>query len=56
MMTTFFVGIFVIISKRGRHLSNPLNPVQIKYLALLEVSPAVFTHPPGRRKGIKKTE
>lgn len=56
MMTTMFGGIFVVRSRRGRRLSKPLNPVQLKYLTILEVSPEVFTQPSSHRKGVKKTE
>lgn len=56
MMTTMFLGIFVIRTDRGRRLSKPLNHAQLKYLTILEVSPDVFTQPPAHQTGVKAIE
>lgn len=50
MMSTKFVGVFVLTSRTGRRLAKPLNHVQLKYLRLLELSPEIFTTPPGARR------
>jgi hypothetical protein len=54
MMTTKFIGIYVLTSSDGRRLAKPPTPLQIDYLNLLDVSPDVFTKPPPRA-GRKKT-
>ncbi|MBM3299692.1 MAG: hypothetical protein FJY85_07040 [Deltaproteobacteria bacterium] len=45
MMSTVFVGIFILRSSTGRTLHKPLTPLQLQYLAILEVSPEVFAKP-----------
>jgi transposase len=42
MMTTYFSSVLVLQTPRGRVLGRPLNPVQLRYLAILQVSPAIF--------------
>ena len=54
MMTTKFIGIYVLTSSEGRRLAKPLTPLQVQYLNLLEVTPDVFTKPPARAR-CKKT-
>ena len=55
MMTTKFIGIFILTSVHGRRLAKPLSSLQIHYLEILELSPDIFTKPPGRRNPKKKT-
>ncbi|MCL4552378.1 MAG: IS1634 family transposase [Candidatus Marsarchaeota archaeon] len=55
MMTTKFIGIFVLTSDLGRRLAKPLSPLQIQYLEILELAPDIFTRPPAKRKQKKKT-
>jgi transposase len=55
MMTTKFIGIFVLTSGLGRRLAKPLTPLQIQYLEILELAPDIFTRPPAKRKQKKKT-
>jgi transposase len=43
MMTTKFVGIFVLVTQGQRRLAKPLTPVQLHYLTLLELTPDIFT-------------
>jgi transposase len=56
IMTTMFLGVFVITVGGRRRLAQPLTPLQLKYLEILEVSPEVFTQPAGRRKLARMTE
>ncbi|MGA9752821.1 MAG: IS1634 family transposase [Acidobacteriota bacterium] len=55
MMTTKFIGIFVLTADLGRRLAKPLSPVQIQYLEILELAHDIFTKPPAKRKQKKKT-
>lgn len=45
MMTTYFLSVLVLQTHKGRMLGRPLNPVQLHYLAILQLSPAVFLDP-----------
>jgi len=45
MMTTYFPSVLVLQTPKGRILGRPLNPVQLQYLAILQVSPAIFLDP-----------
>jgi len=54
MMTTKFIGVFVLTSHRGRRLAKPLSSIQIQWLALLELTPDIFTKPPGNGKNNKQ--
>ena len=45
MMTTYFTAIPVIRTKQGRMLGNPLDPIQLAYLATLGLSPEIFVNP-----------
>jgi hypothetical protein len=47
-MTIQFIGIFVLTSELQRRLAKPLNPLQLQYLKILELTPDIFTKPPGR--------
>jgi transposase len=46
MMTTKFIGIFVLTEGKTRRLSKPLNSVQLAYLHILDLSPDIFVMPP----------
>lgn len=56
MLTTKFVGIFVLVSSLRRRLAQPLNPVQIRYLKILELTPEIFLNPCGRHHHPKRRE
>lgn len=45
MMTTYFLSILVLQTPKGRMLGKPLNPIQLSYLAILGLSPAIFLDP-----------
>ena len=45
MMTTYFPSVPVIQTSRGRMLGKALNPIQLNYLAILRLSPAIFVDP-----------
>lgn len=45
MMTTYFLSALVLQTPKGRILGRPLNPVQLNYLAILRLSPAIFLDP-----------
>lgn len=45
MMTTKFVSVIVIRTAERRFLSEPLDPIQERYLRILGLSAAVFTNP-----------
>lgn len=46
MMTTKFIGIYVLSHARTRKLSKPLTPVQLDYIHILGLSPDTFLKPP----------
>ncbi len=56
MLTTKFVGIFVLVSSLQRRLAQPLNPVQLRYLKILELTPEIFLNPCGRHHHAKQRE
>ncbi len=43
MLTTKFVGIFVLASSLQRRLARPLNPLQLRYLELLDLTQTPFS-------------
>lgn len=45
MLTTKFVGVFVIASCLTKRLSKPLNGLQLEYLEILELAPEDFLNP-----------
>jgi transposase len=45
MMTTYFLAVLVLQTPKGRMLGRPLNPIQLNYLAILQLSPAIFRDP-----------
>lgn len=45
MMTTYFPSVPVIQTSSGRMLGKALNPIQLNYLAILRLSPAIFVDP-----------
>lgn len=51
MVTTKFVGVFVLASSLKKRLSQPLNKLQLRYLHILEVPPDTFLNPFGRHPG-----
>lgn len=56
MLTTKFVGVAFLVSALGRRLGNPLNPVQLRYLEILDLTPEIFRNPFGGRYHPKKRE
>lgn len=42
MMTTYFPSVLVLQTPKGRMLGRPLNPIQLNYLAILQLSTAIF--------------
>jgi transposase len=56
MLTTKFVGVFILVSALGRRLGNPMNPVQLRYLEILELTPEIFLNPFAARYYPKKRE
>jgi len=48
MMTTYFPSVLVLQTPKGRILGRPLNPVQLNYLGILRLSPAIFLDPDAR--------
>jgi transposase len=45
MMTTYFQPVLVLQTPKGRVLGRPLNEVQLNYLGILRLSPAIFLEP-----------
>jgi transposase len=45
MLTTKFVGVFIIASCLTKRLSQPLNELQLRYLEILELTPQDFIDP-----------
>lgn len=46
VMTTKFVGVFVLTEGRTRRLSKPLDSLQLSYVRILDLSPDIFVNPP----------
>jgi transposase len=46
MMTTKFMGIFVLTEGKVRRLAKPLNSTQLAYLQILDLNPEIFLNPP----------
>jgi len=46
MMTTKFLGIFVLTEGKVRRLAKPLNSLQLGYLQILDLTPDIFIRPP----------
>jgi transposase len=45
MMTTYFPSVLVLLTPKARMLGRPLDPIQLNYLAILQLSPAIFLDP-----------
>lgn len=45
ILTTKFVGVYVLATSLGRRLNKPMNPVQLRYLEILDLSPEIFLNP-----------
>jgi transposase len=45
MMTTKFIGVFLLVSSLHRRLAEPFTEIQIQYLQALEVTPNSFLNP-----------
>jgi transposase len=45
MMTTYFKSVLVLLTPKARMLGRPLDPIQLNYLAILQLSPAIFLDP-----------
>jgi hypothetical protein len=61
MLTTKFIGIFVLAFQGQRRLAKPLSTVQLQYLQLLDLTPHVFLTPwespkPKKARAKKLTE
>lgn len=56
MLTTKFLGIFVLVSSLQRRLARPLNHLQVQYLKILELSPEMFLNPFGHHLQPKQRE
>jgi transposase len=57
MMTTYFPVVLVLQTARARVLGKPLNPIQLRYLAILGLSPAIFLDPDAgfvQQRGLSK--
>lgn len=46
MMTTKFMGIFVLTAGTVRQLAKPLSSLQLAYLQILDLDPEIFLNPP----------
>jgi transposase len=56
MMTTKFIGIFILISSLGKRLAQPLEEIQVEYLKLLELTPESLINPYPRRRHTRKRQ
>jgi transposase len=56
VMTTKFIGVFILVSSLGRRLARPLEDIQIQYLKLLELTPDILVTPYPRRGRIRKRQ
>jgi transposase len=56
MMTTKFIGVFILVSTLGRRLARTLEDIQIQYLKLLELTPESLITPYPRRRHTRKRQ
>jgi len=56
MMTTKFIGVFILVSSLGRRLARPLETIQLQYLKLLELTPDALVTPYPRRGRTRKRQ
>jgi len=56
MMTTKFIGVFILVSSLGRRLARPLEDIQLQYLKLLELTPDSLVTPYPRRGRTRKRQ
>ena len=56
MMTTKFIGVFILVSTLGRRLARPLEAIQLQYLKLLELTPDALVTPYPRRGCTRKRQ
>jgi hypothetical protein len=56
MMTTKFIGIFILVSSLGKKLAQPLEDIQVQYLKLLELTPDNLVTPYPRRRPTRKRQ
>jgi transposase len=56
MLTTKFVGIFVLATGLHRRLSQPLDEEQLQYLDILELTPETFLNPFGTQPHLRQRE
>jgi transposase len=47
ILTSKFAGVSLLTSRLGRRLSRPMNPVQLRYLEILDLSLEIFLKPIG---------
>jgi len=45
MMTTKFIGAFILVASPGRRLARPLEDIQLQYPKLLELTPDILVTP-----------
>jgi transposase len=45
MMTTYFLSVLVLQTPKGRMLGRPLDPIQLAYLAILQLPATIFIDP-----------
>jgi transposase len=56
MMTTKFIGVFILVSSLGRRLARPLEDIELRYLKLLELTPDSLVTPYPRRGRTRKRQ
>lgn len=56
IMTTKFIGVFILVSSMGRRLARPLEDIQLQYLKLLELTPECLVTPYPRKRRITRRQ
>lgn len=56
IMTTKFIGVFILVSSMGRRLARPLEDIQRQYLKLLELTPECLVTPYQRKRRITRRQ
>ncbi len=56
MMTTKFIGVFILVSSMGRKLTRPPEEIQLQYLEPLELAPDCLVTPYPKKRRIARRQ
>ncbi len=54
MMTTTFIGVFILVSSMGRRLARPFEEIQLQCVKLLELTPDCLVRSYPQKRRIRK--